>query len=278
MLTSTGKQRDGGSSGAATVGSWQKAMAGANGDGRARIAVIGAGFGRTGTFALCTALNQLGFRAFHMYEVVKQNRFGAWAALGRGDVPVDTVGKLLRGYTAATDFPACIYYKELLAQNPDAKVVLTVRDPEDWYRSARETIFKFNPGCYVLMSLPPFRGQHRALMDMVIRPVFGFDAPEQLQTEREHVLEVYRAHVEEVKRTVPPGQLLLYDVKDGWEPLCRFLGVPVPPTPFPRVNEAATFRRLHRAFIVVDRLLLVGAAAAVGWALYKAAQLLALRQ
>jgi len=233
---------------------------------RAQIAVIGAGFGRTGTQSLYTALNQLGYRAFHMREVVQRGAHAQWAALGRGDVPVDTVGKLLRGYTATTDFPACIYYKELLAQNPDAKVVLTVRDADAWYRSARETIMYFENPTFLLKHLPPLRAINRAMVDMWVRPTFGVDSANDLLEDRDLCVRTYQRHIDEVKRTVPPAQLLVFEVKDGWAPLCRFLGVPVPSTPFPRTNETAEFQRIYRVMAVLDYALMAGLAVAVGWA------------
>ena len=63
--------------------------------------------------------------------------------------------------------------------------------------------------------------------------------------EGEQAKEVYTKWIADVKAVVPEAQLLVFNVKQGWQPLCDFLGVPVPDTPFPRVNDTEQFRA-HR--------------------------------
>lgn len=61
--------------------------------------------------------------------------------------------------------------------------------------------------------------------------------------DREFALGVFRGHIEAVQAEVPAERLLVFEVGQGWDPLCRFLGVPVPDgEPFPHVNERAAFR------------------------------------
>jgi hypothetical protein len=203
--------------------------------------VIGAGFGRTGTSSLKRALELLGFDpCYHMEEVIRNPpHVPVWEAASTGQ-SVDWK-QLFDGWGAAVDFPAALYYQELMEAYPDAKVVLSTRDPEAWYTSMSQTIHPMLsrfPNRYVGPWLPfvggPFRamGQTRLRRELLDR-----------FADRDHVLEVFRAREAEIQRVVPPERLLVYEVKQGWEPLCRFLDMPVPDVPFPRVNDAATFRR-----------------------------------
>src|SRR5689334_4198559 len=108
--------------------------------------VIGAGWGRTGTESLKAALELLGFgRCYHAFELIARTRHVPhWRALSRGEKP--DYDDLFRGFRSAVDFPAARYYREFAAQYPAAKVVLSVRDPQEWYQSASKTILKGIPG------------------------------------------------------------------------------------------------------------------------------------
>jgi len=201
------------------------------------LAVIGAGFGRTGTLSLKGALERLGLRpCYHMIELIEHPEHAAFwerAAAG-GAVDWD---EILAGYRAAVDWPACNFYAPLAARYPRAKVILTLRDPERWYESARSTIF---PRILRSVAEADERAFARVRMQrkVVIEQAFGGDI-----ASREHVLAVFRRHLEEVQRTVAPERLLVYRVADGWPPLCAFLGQPVPDEPFPHVNSSGDFRR-----------------------------------
>ena len=94
--------------------------------------------------SLKAALETLGFGpCYHMIEVFEHpEHAGFWQAAWRGE-PVDWDG-LLGGYEAAVDWPACTFYEELLQRYPDARVLLSVRDPERWYESTRDTIYQIN--------------------------------------------------------------------------------------------------------------------------------------
>ena len=104
--------------------------------------VIGAGLGRTGTESLKKALEQLGFaKCYHMFELMKHpEHLSEWQALRRGQAP--NYDFLFEGYASCADFPAAIYYQEFMEKYPEAKVILTVRDPDRWFDSASKTIFK----------------------------------------------------------------------------------------------------------------------------------------
>lgn len=197
--------------------------------------VIGAGLGRTGTTSLKLALEHLGIaRCHHMTEVFHHpETAGLWEAAAEGK-PVDWEA-LLAGYRAAVDWPACHFYRDLARIYPNAKVILTVRDPESWFRSTQATIFGFAD-----------------VAEVAKRPMGGFMLKAILPTfdgrvhDREHAIAVYERHNAEVRRAIAPERLLVYDVAQGWEPLCRFLGVPIPSESFPHANTTEDFRQRRR--------------------------------
>jgi len=232
-----------------------------------RVKVIGAGLGRTGTASLKGALEELGFGpCYHMTDVFENpGHADFWRAAWRGE-PADWDG-VLGSYEAAVDWPACSFYEELMQRNPDAKVLLSVRDPERWYESARQTIYElgrlstgspFSRLGFALLSRLVFgrfrTGQGPMTEEIVWQGTFGgrFE-------DKDHAIGVFNRHNGEVQRRVPEGRLLVYEVKQGWGPLCEFLGVEVPDKPFPRLNDAGEVQRL----ILMVRALSVAVPAAV---------------
>ncbi|MGW3345420.1 sulfotransferase family protein [Nonomuraea rubra] len=213
--------------------------------------VIGAGFGRTGTRSLKAALELLGFGpCYHMSTVIAEPyRVRQWLDVGEGrSRDWDT---LFAGFRSALDWPASAYWRELAGHYPDAKVVLTVRDPARWYDSVSATIFRSaleqraRPPLrrrvirwLVARRAPDFALYPRMARATFIDPVFGGRLDD-----RDHVIEVFERHVAEVRAAIPAGRLLVFEPGDGWEPLCAFLGVAVPDVPYPQVNERAAFRR-----------------------------------
>jgi len=200
------------------------------------LSVIGAGFGRTGTLSIKMALEQLGVgRCYHMVEVFEHpQHIAVWRAAADGQ-PVDW-DALLAGYGAAVDWPACHFWRQLMDHFPDAKVLLTVRDAERWYQSAYDTIYQAMIGSLPIDD-PVARSQREMAAKIVLEDTFGgrFE-------DRAHAIAVYERHNAEVRRAVPPERLLVYELGQGWEPLCRFLGKPVPAEPFPKVNSRDDFR------------------------------------
>lgn len=194
--------------------------------------VIGAGFGRTGTMSLKVALEQLGFApCHHMSEVFQHpEEVPIWdrAALGQ---PVEW-DEIFSRYKSSCDWPSCSFYKELADRYPAAKVILTLRDPKAWYKSVSSTIMgamrKPAPG-----EKPILPGIFGPLL--IGENTFGNDFSEA------HMIEVFERHNAEVKRTIPANRLLVFEAREGWEPLCRFLGVPVPDTPYPKSNSTEEF-------------------------------------
>ncbi|MEZ4708252.1 MAG: sulfotransferase [Caldilineaceae bacterium] len=220
--------------------------------------VIGAGFGRTGTKSLQAALEQLGFApCYHMTEVIKNPRHVPfWEAANRGEA-VDWRG-FFAAYGATVDWPGCTYYAQLMDVYPDAKVLLSVRDPERWYTSTFNTIYGIprKPAVRILsLLLPPMRRFVRMVNGMVWHGTF-----QDRFADRDFAISIFNAHNAAVTQQTPPKRLLVFDVKEGWEPLCNFLEVPVPDTPFPHLNDAKTFRRLWffaTGFLVVVAVVIV---------------------
>lgn len=203
--------------------------------------VIGAGFGRTGTLSLKAALDELGLGpCYHMVEVNARPEHDAmWLALARGDA--SDWRPMLKGYASTVDWPTTYFWKELAAANPDARIILTVRDPEAWYRSAAATIFARMLEFEALRSDPAAavdeaRRRHMEMVNtIVVEKTFGG------LLDKAHAIAVFNAHNADVRRSVPREKLLVYDPGEGWEPLCAFLGLPVPATPYPKVNTTDDF-------------------------------------
>jgi hypothetical protein len=231
--------------------------------------VIGAGFGRTGTSSLKLALERLGFGpCHHMQEVIKHPaEVPTWVRAAQGEaIDWET---FMSPWGSSCDFPSSLYYRELMAAFPDAKVILTVRDASSWYASMSETIvpmYERFPNRVVLPHLPIISSPRR-VMDGTRAQV---EIIERFR-EREHVLQLFEDHTAEVKRVVPAERLLVFEAKQGWEPLCKFLDVPVPSEPFPRVNDTAEFKRRVTVGTVISWIVLLLPIAlvllALGWLL-----------
>jgi len=197
--------------------------------------VIGAGFGRTGTLSLKLALEQLGFsQCYHMIEVFgRPEHIPLWAAAYRGE-SVDWHA-LFRGYRAAVDFPSCTLWREQLAAFPDARIILSTRDPERWYDSVMNTIYPSTIAAG--KSDDPAQRSFGQWADEIIWQRLFAGRME----DRGHVLGVYNRHVEAVIDEAPADRLLVFEASQGWAPLCAFLGVPVPDTEYPRTNSTEEF-------------------------------------
>jgi Sulfotransferase domain len=223
------------------------------------IKVIGAGFGRTGTLSLKSALEELGFtKCYHMTDVLANLEHAVvWDKAAQGE-SVDWES-LFRGYQATVDWPGCAFYEQLLRQYPGAKVILTVRDPDRWYESARQTIYLAKNAFprWLRILRPAFRRFGGMLNRVVWQGTFTgrFE-------DKPFAIDVFNRHNAEVRQSVPPDQLLVYEVREGWEPLCNFLGVPVPAgKPFPHLNDAAEFKaRIKRISLIFRMISLAGVA------------------
>lgn len=204
--------------------------------------VIGAGFGRTGTASTKAALEiLLGRPCYHMFEALAHlDHHPAWLAAADGDP--SQLSAVLDGYGATVDWPGCSLWRELMEVHPEAKVLLTVRPADRWWPSYRDTIHEL-----MLQPLPDPAVDGQVLADMAhfgrVLTTRSFPAPYADQSP-EQLVDSYERHNREVVEGVPAERLLVYDVTEGWEPLCAFLGVPVPDQPVPSFNDRQAFRDL----------------------------------
>jgi hypothetical protein len=197
--------------------------------------IIGPGFGRTGTSSLKTALEHLGYGPTHHMFEVRDNpaQLPYWQALARGETP--NWNDVFAGYRSQCDWPGARYWRELAAFYPDAKVILTIRDPDEWYDSLDATILKLmdqrgrieNPHLsglvdmgYSLIEIGEFNGHIR---------------------DRDYAISVFNKRIADVQAAFPTSRLLTFDVREGWEPLCKFLGCEVPAISFPKLNSSKQF-------------------------------------
>ncbi|HZQ39885.1 MAG TPA: sulfotransferase [Rhizomicrobium sp.] len=202
--------------------------------------VIGTGFGRTGTHSLKLALEMLGQGpCYHMMEVFPRPEHSpAWQALAEGGG--DGFDALLSGFPATVDWPTTYFWRPLMARNPGAKILHTERPAEEWYQSISQTIFpalqRPQPAADAPEPWPGMRAHQAMIVKLIREDTFGGDLS------RDNAIKVYEAHNQAVRRDVPAENLLVFNPRDGWEPLCAFLGVPVPDVPYPKTNSTDEFR------------------------------------
>jgi hypothetical protein len=200
------------------------------------LSIIGSGFGRTGTRSLKDALDLLGFGPCHHMEEVLPNpvQIDHWCAIARDEPPA--WDQVFAGYRAQIDWPGAHIWRELATAFPDAKVIHSVRPEEAWWNSFNGTIGKFL-AIYRGMPLPP----PVAAMSDAIDNIVGTRTFAGRFADKDHAIATYHAREAEVRATIAPERLLVFDVAEGWEPLCAFLQVPVPDRPFPRTNNRDDF-------------------------------------
>ena len=186
--------------------------------------VVGAGLGRTGTASIKVALEELGIgRCYHMGEVMQDpTHINHWINAADGKPDWD---QFLDNYGATVDYPACSFWRELADYYPDAKVLLSVRSAESWFESTNATIM--SPRLNEFISGSPWGKMIRSVI---------WDTLENRMGDREYMVSYFNRRNDEIREAIPTDRLLVYEVKQGWEPLCDFLEIPVPDKSFPRVN------------------------------------------
>lgn len=195
--------------------------------------VIGAGLGRTGTYSLKLALEQLGLGPCHHMEEVIHNpprHVPLWSAAVQGNPDWNAA---YEGYNSAVDWPTAAFWRELSEVYPNAKFILTTRNPERWYDSFSETILK------LLLTRHEAPPEVRPFLEMGhgVTSKTGLDG----EAGRDEMIRVFEDHCEAVKQSIEARRLLVYEVGEGWAPLCEFLGKPVPDAPFPNTNGRGEF-------------------------------------
>ncbi len=197
--------------------------------------VIGVGYGRTGTLSLKTALERLGFGpCYHALEFMRHPEHQArWEMAFHGNPRWEEV---FAGYRSTVDFPGTAFWRNLVDAFPQAKVILTVRDPQEWYASMRETFL----AAAGPEGQPPIPGADDGSLG---KAQDWTQMMADLQDEPTAIADFQR-HIEDVRSYVPSHRLLVYEVRQGWQPLCDFLEVRVPDEPFPRLNDSEAFKDL----------------------------------
>lgn len=250
------------------------------------LVVIGAGLPRTGTTSTQLALEMLygregyvsggetvisarkgGRKVYHMRELIQNDHttfFIDWKETR--EKSSDEIRQQFKDYACTLDVPACMFWEELLSEYPNAKVLLTVRDAEGWFKSCNETLFASQPGnrymwwgCWIVhMVVPYFRKHHKMLWLAWGGPHFGgnYDA--------ETVKRAMVSWNASVIAKCPKDKLLVFNVKQGWEPLCKFLGVPTPDVPFPNANDSAAMKKLQLSKNYMGYLILAVSCAGLG--------------
>lgn len=219
--------------------------------------VICVGYGRTGTLSLRSALEKLGYPCHHMEEFFKNNKADPIpfieAEAGK-DVDWDII---LKDYRATTDWPSARFWEQLVKRYPKAKVVLTVRDPESWYRSCTETIVH---GTHQGLPSWVYPKRYQNISSMINKVVWQGEFENRFH-DKAFAIQKFNNHIERVKQVVEPERLLVFRVQEGWEPLCKFLDLPIPGEPFPRVNDTASFQRkitVGKMFVVLRLVVMFG--------------------
>jgi hypothetical protein len=169
---------------------------------------------------------------------------------------------LLGKWGATTDQPAALMAEELIAAYPNAKVILVERDIDRWYRSYCETVINGTANPFIpLASMidPTYLGQMRAQSEIIVKHCFNVQEHQTnyalvnnstyFDAWRANAKSAYWAHNEMIKRITPKDRLLLFQLDEGWDPLCKFLDKPVPDIPFPRVNETAAVQEKINLYI-----------------------------
>lgn len=203
-----------------------------------KLEILGPGFGRTGSHSLKLALEELGFGPCHHMFEVRDNpeQLPYWDALNRGEAV--RWSEVFANYRSQVEWPGAQYWRELRRTYPDAKVILSVRDPDAWFDSVMETIVPSITAGRTEYGEPYQRAVSRMIYQMLYQRRFGGK-----MEDRDHAIRVFNEHNREIIACVPRDQLLVFDAADGWSKLCEFLGVNVPDRPFPVSNSASTFQR-----------------------------------
>ena len=191
--------------------------------------VVGTGLGRTGTHSLKIALTQLGFGpCHHMVEVLHNPAsIPLWVEASKGRPDWEAI---FDGYRSQVDYPGAKFWRELIAYYPDAKVIHTERDPDSWFDSTQASIFAEGGPT----EKPP---PHMAELFGMVLGDFGAGLHD-----RAFMTDYFRRHNAAVRAAVPAERLLVFEAKQGWDPLCAFLGAPVPAEPFPLTNTREEFQ------------------------------------
>jgi len=201
-----------------------------------KMLILGAGFARTGTTSLKRALEILGFNpCHHMMEVIRYDLVDFWEKALSQDGKNINWREIFDKFSGTTDHPACVFWQDILKLYPNSKVILTTRDPDRWYQSMKETILTSNNsqtiGQRINNFIFSFNRRFKAMTKHILIRQFGTDYS------RDNMVKVFNEHIKNVEKLCPKEKLLKFEVKQGWKPLCEFLGKPIPDCEFPNENN-----------------------------------------
>nr|XP_002119646.1 uncharacterized protein LOC100178776 [Ciona intestinalis] len=206
--------------------------------------VIMAGFSKTGTKTMSAAFKLLGLKN---YDYLESFWFHGddWNRILTNDGSVEDFKRMFEDVDSVTDMPACLYWEEIHQAFPDAKIVFTTREENEWYTSLENQMRSFNENFMykLLQLLTPSGRKYYTFSNNLRIALLGQPFPHrfhQRQTNKMLSLMRYRRHNLYVMQKAPKDKLLVYDLKQGWEPLCKFLSVEVPNFPFPHKNKGAS--------------------------------------
>lgn len=209
--------------------------------------IIGAGFGRTGTASMFTALKQLGFPCYHMFEVLEnpdnKHHLDFWNKVANAPAGAQhDWEEVFENYAAAVDNPAACVWRELTEAFPDARVLLTLhpKGPDAWYDSTIDTIY-FTENLWQFKVIEWFTPFGRKFGNMA-RKLIWQRSHKGTMDDRTSAIARYNQHIEDVKAAVPADRLLIFTADQGWGPLCKFLDVPEPAGEFPNVNDRTAIK------------------------------------
>lgn len=236
-----------------------------------QIKVIGAGFGRTGTLSLKKCLEILGYKCHHMEEIINNHQYSIFYDLLSSSKEERLENKMWTNllckpyaYNAVVDFPTSIFYEEIFHENPSAKIILTIRDDaETWYKSANNTIFKayqlLNNCSFVKLFVLYFickNKYERVGSELILNNIWIHFFNGEFENKKKSIKK-YNDWINNVQQKIPSSQLLIYNIKEGWEPLCNFLGSKIPPSKFPYTNKQNNFKIKYIYSLKILRLLII---------------------
>lgn len=253
-------------------------------DDNVNLKVIGLGLSRTGTTSLSAAFEILGLGPSHQgvdlfrspqrteafHDIYTKLLNGTWKA---GDPALsERLVCLMRGYRSTTDGPINYFTREIYAAYPSVLYVLGVRDggAAEWWSSFMAAVglhFSENWDRTVFRTLILPVGFIRRTDDYVqlMRQLWikRFGSVDQ---------QLYDKHNAEVKQVIPADQLLVFQAKQGWEPLCKFLDLPAPSQPFPNLNDTASMKAIYfgmQAYGALFWVLYFGVVGGAGYLAYR---------
>ncbi|MBT7754166.1 MAG: sulfotransferase family protein [Gammaproteobacteria bacterium] len=202
--------------------------------------IIGASFGRTASLSLKKALEILGYtNCYHMSEVVtKPEHSELWLRAWKREFIWDDI---FDGYQAAVDWPVAAFWPQLMEAYPEAKIILSTREPEAWYESAKNTIFKsMDEG--INSKNQAIRKRILMAKEIIVDGTFNGKL-----NDKKHCIKIYNENIARCKKEVDSDRLITFNPKDGWDSLCKQLACPIPNVDYPFINTTKEFEARWRS-------------------------------